>query len=76
MKSLTLKLLFLTTVIAFVDYLIMIVVGCAGGIFGFGNHFYECTFCYIGQALFLISIASIGVILYQDFKATFNKANA
>jgi len=75
MKSLTLKLLFLISVIAFVDYLIMIVIGCAGNIFGFNNYFYECTFCYIGKALFLISIVSIGAIIYQDFKATFNKVD-
>lgn len=73
MKSLALKSLFLLSVIAFVDYIIMISVGCIGSIFGFNNYFYECTFCTIGKIVLFISIISMITILYLDYKASFEK---
>lgn len=74
MKSLALKSVFLISVIAFIDYLVMITVGCMGSLFGFNNQFYECTFCTIGKVVLLVSIASIIAILYLDYKASFGQA--
>lgn len=56
MKDIALKSLVILPIIAFIDYLIMIVVGCTGSLLGYSNNFYECTFCTIGKVVFTVSL--------------------
>ena len=48
MKDIALKSLVILPIIAFVDYIIMIAVGCTSSLIGSTDNFYECTFCTIG----------------------------
>lgn len=66
MKNIMLKSLVILPIIAFVDYIIMIAVGCAGSLFGFTNNFYECTFCTIGKIVFTVSVAGFLLVISSD----------
>ena len=69
MKNVVLKSLFILPLIAFVDYVIMIMVGCASQFFGTTTNFYECTFCTIGKSVFVVSILAFLVIVFLDIKS-------
>ena len=69
MKDVVLKSLIILPVIAFVDYVIMIMVGCASHLFGSTTNFYECTFCTIGKIVFVVSIVAFLGIVFLDIKS-------
>ena len=66
MKDIVLKSLVILPIIAFVDYLIMIVVGCAGSFLGFTSNFYECTFCTISKVVFTVSLLAFLFVITSD----------
>lgn len=66
MKEIALKSLVILPIIAFVDYLIMIIVGMTGSVFGFNSNFYECTFCTIGETVFAVSFLGFLLIITLD----------
>ncbi|SDW79293.1 hypothetical protein SAMN05444411_102185 [Lutibacter oricola] len=72
MKDILLKSLVIIPVIAFVDYLIMILVGCTSCLFGFKDNFYECTFCTIGKIVLVASVLTFLVIIFKDTMSLFN----
>lgn len=75
MKNIILKALVILPIIVFVDYIIMIVVGCSGSLFGFNSTFYECTFCTIGKSLFLVSLLAFLVVVSLDIISHYKQRN-
>jgi len=73
MKSIVLKSLVFIPILLFVDYLIMLVLGCTACLFGFTSNFYDCTFCVIGKVLLLLSLMVFLVLLIPDIKAELKK---
>jgi len=73
MNTLILKSLFLLPLFFIVDYIIMIVVGCATCYFGAATNFYECAFCDIGKFVLLISAILFVALLLPDIKSLFKK---
>lgn len=73
MKNIALKSLFLIPAIFFVDYIIMIVIGCVTCYLGFTSDFYDCTFCNIGKIVIAASILLFIVAMIPDIKSLFNK---
>lgn len=75
MKNIVLKALVILPIIAFVDYLIMIVVGCTGSYFGFDSNFYECTFCTIGKGVLSISLLAFLFVISLDTISHYRQRN-
>ena len=73
MKDITLKSLVILPIIAFVDYLIMIIVGCAGSFLGFNSNFYECTFCTIGKVVLTVSLLVFFFVIASDIVSYIKK---
>ncbi len=66
MKDIALKSLVILPIIAFVDYIIMIAVGCTCSLFGSTDNFYECTFCTIGKVVLTISVlAYVSMLIFE-----------
>jgi len=66
MKDIALKSLVILPLIAFVDYIIMIVVGCTSSLIGSTDNFYECTFCTIGKVVLAISVlAYVSMLIFE-----------
>jgi hypothetical protein len=66
MKDIALKSLVILPLIAFVDYIIMIVVGCTSNLIGSTDNFYECTFCAIGKVVLAISVlAYVSMLIFE-----------
>ncbi len=53
----------------FVDYLIMMIIGCTTCLFGFTENFYSCTYCIIGKSLIAISLVVFTIIISPDIKS-------
>ena len=66
MKNILLKSFVIIPVIAFVDYFIMIIVGCTSCLFGFKDNFFECTYCTIGKIVLVVSVLTYLVIIFKD----------
>ncbi len=71
--SLLLKIGFILPLILFVDYLLMVVLGCATCLFGFGDNFYCGTYCIFGKILLGISGIFFFYLLFPDIKSIFKK---
>ena len=76
MKDIVLKALVILPIIAFVDHLIMIIVGCTGSYFGFNNNFYECTFCMIGEIVLVVSLLAFLFVVSLDVISYFKQRNS
>lgn len=75
MKNILLKSLVIFPIIAFVDYLVMIAVGCTGNFLGYSNNFYECTFCTIAKIVFTVSVAGFLLVITFDIISHLKKRN-
>ncbi len=73
MKNVVLKSLFLLPIIFFIDYVVMVTLGCTTCFLGFSGAFYDCTYCIIGKSLFIVSVIAFLYALSGDFKSAFNK---
>ena len=73
MKNIALKSLLLIPAIFFVDYIIMIVIGCVTCYLGCATDFYDCTFCNIGKFVLAASLILFIVALIPDIKSLINK---
>lgn len=71
------KLLFLLPILLFIDYLVMIGLGCTTSLFGFGNEFYCGTYCLIGKMIIGVTTLLFLFLIFTDITATFkNHKNA
>ncbi len=70
--SLIFKLVFILPILLFVDYLIMVLLGCATCLFGFDGNFHCSNYCIIGKTVLFLSVVAFGIILYPDIKQLIN----
>ena len=63
-----LKVFLLLPFIIFIDYILMVVIGCATCLFGFGDSFYCGSYCLIGKGILLLSAVLFIYLLVSDFK--------
>lgn len=76
MKNIALKSLFLIPALFFVDYIIMIIIGCVTCFLGCTTDFYECSFCNIGKIVLAVSLVAFIVALIPDVKSLISKPKA
>ncbi|MEI8047921.1 MAG: hypothetical protein WCI92_11125 [Bacteroidota bacterium] len=72
------KVLMVLPMVIFVDWVLMVVLGCATSIFGLGNSFYCGSYCCIGKGILLLSAVSFIIyLLFPEIKKYVNhKAHA
>jgi len=73
MRAIILKSLLFIPLILFVDYILMIFIGCTTWLLGFSSNFYEGSFCNIGKFVLIVSAIVFIAILLPDIKSVMNK---
>jgi energy-coupling factor transporter transmembrane protein EcfT len=71
--SILIKFLVILPIILLADYVLMVLIGCATCLFGFGNDFYCGSYCLIGKSILLLSAVLIGYLMYPDMKKIFKR---
>jgi len=66
--SIILKVFIVLPVLMFVDYIIMVIIGCASCLFGFGDDFYCNTYCVFGKIILGISAIFYLLIFVPEIK--------
>jgi hypothetical protein len=74
-NSLILKVFVLLPVLLFVDYILMVIIGCATCLFGFGDGFYCGPYCIFGKIILGLSAAFFIFIIFPDLKNIIKKKN-
>ncbi len=69
MKNIGFKSLVFLPVLFFVDYLIMVIIGCTSSLFGFADNFYNGAFCTIGKLVLVVSLVGFVLIIIPDLKS-------
>lgn len=69
--SIVLKVFFVLPLILFVDYILMVLIGCTGCLFGLGNDFYCGPYCIIGKIILGLSMLFFGYLLYPEIPQLF-----
>ncbi len=72
-SSVLLKYVFLIPLFLFVDYLLMILFGCATWFLGCGNDFYCGTYCLVGKIVLVTTMVFIIFLIFTDIKSVFKK---
>jgi hypothetical protein len=74
MKSqIFLKVFLVLPLIVFVDWILMVLLGCASCLFGFGDSFYCGLYCLIGKGILLLSaVFFIIYLLFPEIKKAIN----
>lgn len=74
MKTIVLFKVFLVVpLILLADYVIMVLLGCSGCLFGFGENF-NCTgYCLFGKIILAISFLLCVYLFYPELKNVFKK---
>jgi len=68
-----LKVFLVLPIVIFVDWVLMIVLGCATSLCGFGNGFYCGPYCLFGKGiLFLSAVSFIIYLLFPELKKYVN----
>jgi len=67
MKPLIAKVLLVLPVLVFVDWIIMVVIGCVSNMCGAGTLFFCSIYCYIGISLLSISLLLLLFIAFKHF---------
>ena len=75
MKNIALKSLFLIPALFFVDYIVMIIIGCVTCYLGAASGFYDCAFCNIGKIVLAVSLIVFIAALIPDIKSLLSKKN-
>jgi len=58
------KLLLVLPAVVFVDWLLMVVIGCTTSLFGYGDGFYCGTYCCIGKGILITSTTIFLIYLF------------
>jgi hypothetical protein len=66
--SIILKAFVVLPILMFVDYILMVILGCATCLLGFGNDFYCGSYCIIGKIILGLSSMIFLFIMFPDFK--------
>jgi len=69
--SILVKILIILPIILLVDYVLMVLLGCATCLFGFGDDFYCGPYCMAGKAILLLSAILFGYLIFPDIKRLF-----
>jgi hypothetical protein len=72
-SSVLVKYVFLIPLFLFVDYLLMILFGCATWFLGCGNDFYCGTYCLVGKIVLVTTMVFIIFLIFTDIKSVFKK---
>jgi hypothetical protein len=71
------KVLLGLPLILLADYVFMVILGCAGCLFKFGNDYYCGPYCFIGKGILLLSAILFIYMILPDIKQLFkHKKNA
>lgn len=66
MKQILLKFLIVITILLFLDWIIMIVVGCISNICGANATFFSTFYCYFGIILVILTFLFTVVALFKQ----------
>jgi len=69
--SLIVKLCIVLPLILFVDYIIMVLLGCATCLFGFGTNYFCNSYCIIGKIILGSSLVFFLFFILPDIRALF-----
>lgn len=67
------KLSLVLPLILLADYILMVILGCATCLFGFGEEYYCNGYCLIGKIILLFSAAFFIYLIYPDIKRLASK---
>jgi hypothetical protein len=68
-----LKIFLILPLILIVDYVLMVLLGCATCLFGVDNDFYCGTYCLIGKVILLLSAIFFIFLIFPDIKHYLNR---
>ena len=71
--SFILKVFLVLPALLFVDYILMVILGCATCLFGFGNDFFCGPYCIIGKIILGMSSIFFLFIIFPDIEELFKK---
>lgn len=54
--------------ILFVDYILMVIIGCSTCLLGFGNDFYCGSYCVFGKIILGLSFILFFMLIFPDIK--------
>jgi hypothetical protein len=60
------KMIIVIPVLLFMDWIIMIFVGCISGLCGAGERFYCNFYCYFGISLLILTVLYAGYLFYNQ----------
>jgi hypothetical protein len=66
MKQIIVKLVIFLPILLFIDWIIMIVVGCASNLCGANIIFFSTIYYYFGVILLILTFLFIGVVVYKQ----------
>jgi hypothetical protein len=66
--SIWVKFLIVLPLVLLVDYLIMVILGCASCLFGFDNNFNCSIYCIVGKIILALSAILFGLYIFPDIK--------
>lgn len=67
------KVFLILPLILIVDYVLMVLLGCATCLFAVDNDFYCGTYCIVGKVLLLLSAVFFIFLIYPDIKNFINR---
>ena len=70
--QLLLKVVLVLPIILFADWVIMVLLGCASCLFGFGDNYFCGSYCLIGKGILLLSAVLFIYLLVPDIRKMLN----
>ncbi len=74
MKALVIfKVFILLPLLLFLDYVLMVLIGCSTCLFGLGDGFYCGPYCILGKLILGLSVIIFLLLLFPDIKRFFEE---
>lgn len=73
MSKLAVKILVGLPLVIFIDYVLMVALGCASCLFGFGDSWYCGPYCLAGKAILVLSLVGLIWYLVPELRKLFKK---
>jgi hypothetical protein len=70
--SILIKVFLILPLLVFIDYVLMILIGCASCLFGAEKNFYCGSYCIAGKIILIITALFFIFLIYPDIKSIFN----